>query len=85
MRGWHLVLSMPIYRIGDTKYNVYCNELNWYIEKMFKQIIIVKKSDNNLSLLALPCPRILLVQGGVYCLPCGGWVAHGFLPTYLPT
>ena len=36
----------------------------------------------NLSPLALPCSRIFLMQGGVYCLPCGGW-ALGFLPTYL--
>ena len=33
-------------------------------------------------MLAIPCSRILLVQGGVYCLPCGGH-ALGFLPTYL--
>ena len=26
----------------------------------------------NLSPLALSCSRILLVQGGVYCLPCNG-------------
>jgi hypothetical protein len=32
-----------------------------------------------LSVLVLPCARILLVQGGVYCLPCG-W-ALGVLPT----
>ena len=33
----------------------------------------VEQSDVYLSLLVLPCSRILLVQGGVYCLPCGGW------------
>jgi hypothetical protein len=40
------------------------------------------QSDVNLSPLALPCTRILSVQGGAYCLPCGGWVL-GFLTTYI--
>jgi hypothetical protein len=34
----------------------------------------VGQSDVNLSMLALPSSRIPLMQGGVYCLPCGGWV-----------
>ena len=34
----------------------------------------VRQSDVNLSLLALPCSRIFLMQGGVYYLPWGGWV-----------
>ena len=42
----------------------------------------VRQSDVNLSRLALPCSRILLVQGGIYCLPCNGW-ACSWLPTYL--
>jgi hypothetical protein len=33
----------------------------------------------NLSSLALPCSRILLTHGGVYCMPCSKW-ALGFLP-----
>ena len=36
----------------------------------------VGQSDVNLSPLVLPCSKISiisLVQGGVYCLPCGGW------------
>ena len=41
----------------------------------------VGQFDVNLSPLARPCSRILLVQGGVYCLPCSGW-ALGFLPTF---
>jgi hypothetical protein len=34
----------------------------------------VMQSNVNLSPLALPYSRIPLVQGGVYYLPCGGWV-----------
>ena len=45
-----------------------------------KQITNVRQSDVNLSPLVLLCSRIFLMQGGVYCLPCGGW-ALGFLPT----
>jgi hypothetical protein len=36
----------------------------------------------NLSLLAPPYSRILLLQGALYCLPCGG-CALGFLLTQL--
>ena len=32
------------------------------------------QSDVNLSPLILLCSRIPLVDGGVYCPPCGGWV-----------
>ena len=35
----------------------------------------------NLSPLALPCSIVLSMQGGVYCLPCGGGGALAFLPT----
>ena len=49
---------------------------------IYKWITNVGQSDVNLSLLALLCFRILLMQGGVYYLPCRGW-ALGFLPTYL--
>jgi hypothetical protein len=42
----------------------------------------VGQSDVNLSPLALPCSKNLLVQDGVQCLPCGEW-ALGFLPTQL--
>ena len=37
----------------------------------------IGQSDVNLTPLALPCSRIPLVQGGVYCIPCDGW-AFGF-------
>ena len=37
-----------------------------------------------MSIFVLSCSRILLVQGEVYCLPCGGWT-FGYLPTYLPS
>jgi hypothetical protein len=33
----------------------------------------IGQSNMNLSPLALPSSRISLVQGGVNCLPCGGW------------
>ena len=39
----------------------------------------VGQSDMNLSPLALPCSRISLVQGGVYCLACGGWALGLFV------
>ena len=42
----------------------------------------VGQSDINLSPLALPCSRNLLVHGGVYCLPYDGWI-FAFLHTYL--
>ena len=29
--------------------------------------------DMNLNPLVMPCLRVPLVHGGVYCLPCGGW------------
>ena len=34
----------------------------------------VGQSSVNLSMLAQPYARILLVQGGVYSLPCDGWL-----------
>ena len=37
----------------------------------------VGHSDVNLSPLVLPCSRITLVQGGVYCLHCGEWAFVG--------
>ena len=33
----------------------------------------IRQFNVNLSLLALPCSRIPLMQGGVHYLPCGGW------------
>ena len=49
-----------------------------------KQITNVEQSDVNLSMLALPCSRILLVQDGVYCLPCGGWDLGFLSPPFFP-
>jgi hypothetical protein len=43
----------------------------------------VKQSNANSSPLALACSRILLVEGGVYCIPRSRQPL-GFLPTYLP-
>ena len=45
-----------------------------------KKTTNIMQSNVNMSPLALPCWRTLLVQGGVYCMPCGGW-ALAFLPT----
>lgn len=30
------------------------------------------QSNLKLSMLAMPCSRVPLMQGGVYCMPCGG-------------
>ena len=47
-----------------------------------EQITNVRQSNVNLSPLVLPCSRILLVQGEIYCLACSRW-ALGFIPTQL--
>ena len=52
-----------------------------FIYQINKQLTNIEQYDMNLSLLALPCPRIPLEKDGVYCLPCRGW-ALDFLPTY---
>ena len=52
-----------------------------FIYQINEQLTNIEQYDMNLSLLALPCPRIPLEKDGVYCLPCRGW-ALDFLPTY---
>jgi hypothetical protein len=53
----------------------------YLVEYLNEYITNVGQSDVNLNSLALPCSRILLVWGGVYCRLCGGWCS--WLPTYL--
>ena len=58
-------------------------KLSWILSNWFsnKQITNVGQSEVDLSLLVLPCSRILLVQGGIYYMPL--WWVGSWLPTYL--
>ena len=71
----HCVMSIIccIYVLLD----LICVSRSLYINE---QITNVRQS--NVNSLVLPCSRILLVQGEVYCLPCSGW-ALGFVHTQL--
>jgi hypothetical protein len=53
--------------------------IGYKYENTFILIYNVEQSDMNLSMLALLCSRIPLVQGGVYCLPYGEWALHFFV------